>query len=235
MSIYHLHVPRTSGTYIKNNVLPHLITGGVEHFASNRSYIDTNLIKNSKFVIGHFGLMPLDYMNDPEVFCILRDPVERFISDFKYMVNITDRRGSVEEKLNHLLYENQSEMQSNVQSKFLSGKTNIAKFNIEPARYVHSARNTWFIEDYSKDINTIKRNIDRFNCYTMDNHEAFKIDFNNSLNKNFGFKTFKHSDKTNESKDVGISLTKEQIDRIYELNSLDMEVYEYVQKTQKRY
>ena len=59
--------------------------------------------------------------------------------------------------------------------------------------------------------------------------------FNNSLNKHFGFKTFKHSDKTNESKDVGISLTKEQIDRIYELNSLDMEVYEYVQKTQKRY
>ena len=234
MSMYHLHVPRTSGTYVKNNVLPHLITGGVEHFASNRSQIDLEQIKNSKFVIGHFGLMPIDYMTDVDVFCILRDPVERFISDFKYTSKITERNGTAEEKLNHLLYENQSDLQSNIQSKFLSGRINVDKFNLDPARYIHSSRNGWFIENYSKDINVIKRNIDKINCYTMDNHSRFKSDFNKSLNKNFGFTTFKHDDKANQSQDVGISLTKSQISRIEDLNRLDMEVYEYVRQTQKR-
>ena len=84
MSIYHLHIPRTLGIYIKNNVLPHLITGGVPHFVSNRTSINTENIKNSKFVGGHFGLMPLKYMNNPEVFCIVRDPIDRFISYFNY-------------------------------------------------------------------------------------------------------------------------------------------------------
>jgi hypothetical protein len=62
VSIYHLHIPRTSGIYIKNNVIPHLISNGVEHFISNRSRIDVEKIKQSKFVGGHFGLMPLDYI-----------------------------------------------------------------------------------------------------------------------------------------------------------------------------
>ena len=130
MSIYHLHIPRTSGIYVKQNVLPHLITNKVEHFVSNRTSIDKNKIKNSEFVGGHFGLMPLNYMQYPETFCIVRHPVERFISYFKYTTAGQIRLGiDYQEKLYDWLYGSQSEIQSNSQSKFLTGKMNIEKFN----------------------------------------------------------------------------------------------------------
>ena len=129
MSIYHLHIPRTSGIYVKQNVLPHLITNKVEHFVSNRTSIDKNKIKNSEFVGGHFGLMPLNYMQYPETFCIVRHPVERFISYFKYTSGFMKDKNQIYEKLENWLYGDQSKIQSNQQSKFLTGSINIEKFN----------------------------------------------------------------------------------------------------------
>ena len=41
-------------------------------------------------------------------------------------------------------------------------------------------------------------------------------------------------DKFNQSFDIGLNLTKQQLSRIEELNSIDMELYEYVQKIEKR-
>ena len=53
--------------------------------------------------------------------------------------------------------------------------------------------------------------------------------------KKFNFKTFKHKDKANSSVNLGIYIDKKYYDRILELNEIDMEVYNYVQKTKKRY
>ena len=71
MSIYHLHIPRTSGIYVKNNIIPHLITNNIKHFVSNRTIIDKNKISESYFVGGHFGLMPLNYMTTQKFFALL--------------------------------------------------------------------------------------------------------------------------------------------------------------------
>ena len=234
MSIYHLHIPRTAGIYLNNNVLPHLISGGVEHFASNRSIIDPEKIKSSRYVAGHFGLTPLELMENPVVFSVLRDPVERFISYFKYTTGSVKTKSEIYQKLDYWLYGEQSEIQSNMQSKFLTGYMNFDKFNQGVNMFQKAVYEGWYIENYSLDINTIKANIDLFNCYTLDNHEKFKEDYNNELNNQFGFTTFKYSDKANRSQDLGIEITKGQINRIQEMNSIDMEAYEYVQKTQKR-
>lgn len=234
MSIYHLHIPRTAGIYLNNNVLPHLISGGVEHFASNRSIIDSEKIKNSRYVAGHFGLTPIELMNNPVVFTVLRDPVERFISYFNYTTGIVKTKSEIYQKLDHWLYSDQSNIQSNLQSKFLTGYMNFNKFNENINMFQKAVFEGWFIENYSLDINTVKSNIDIFNCYTLDNHEKFKNDYNDILYKEFGFKTFKYADKANRSQNLGIEITKSQINRIKELNAIDMEAYEYVQKTQKR-
>lgn len=235
MSIYHLHIPRTSGIYIKNNVLPHLLSGGVEHFVSNRTEIKVDKLKKSKFVGGHFGLMPLDYMDNPSVFCLLRDPVERFISNFKYILKMTNSIIDPYEEFDIWLNGEQSTVQSNVQSKFLTGKMNLSKFNQRPTIFMNSLRNNWFIEDYALDIKVIKNNINFFNCYTMDNHNQFKKDLNEELYKQFNFITFKRDYKSNESPKLNINITKKQIDKIKELNYLDIEVYEYVRKIEKRH
>ena len=232
--IYHLHIPRTSGIYTKNNVLPHLILNGVEHFVSNRTKIDPNQIKKSQFVGGHFGLMPLDYMDNPEVFTIVRDPVERFISYFNYTTRLNMRGKLAEEKLEEWLYGDQSKIQSNAQSKFLTGKMNIEKFNNCPGQQ-DAVINQWFIEGYSLDLKDIKSNVDKFKAYTLEELDLFKLDMNRSLKNNFNFSTFKHSDKANSSYDVGINFTKSHIERIKDLNSIDLEVYEYVKNIKKEF
>ena len=235
MSIYHLHIPRTSGIYIKNNVLPHLITGGVPHFISNRTHIDPDKISNSKFVGGHFGLMPLDYMNSPEVFTIIRNPIDRFISYFKYTTGRIRMGEEAEEKKYQWLYGESSEVQANSQSKFLTGKINIDKFNNGINYLQENVKNHWFIENYSLNLDDILKNIDKFYCYSLDNQNIFLEDFNKALFKNFGFNTFKHQDKANCSPEIGVIFSKQDINRIIELNELDMQVYEYVQKSKKRY
>lgn len=234
MSIYYLHIPRTAGIYLNNNVLPHLISGGVEHFASNRSYIDKEKIKNSRYVAGHFGLTPIELMDNPIVFTTLRDPVERFISYFNYTTGLVKTKSEAHQKLDYWLYGDQSPIQSNMQSKFLTGYMNFDKFNEGVNMFQKAVYEGWYIENYSLDINTVKSNIDLFNCYTLDNHDAFKRDYNLILKKEFGFTTFKYADKANRSHDLGIQLTKSQLNRIQEMNKIDMEAYEYVQTTQKR-
>jgi hypothetical protein len=233
--IYHLHIPRTSGIYVKQNVLPHLISGGVPHFISNRTDIDINKIKTSKMVGGHFGLMPLKHMDNPDVFTVIRHPVDRFISYFNYTTGLVRMGEEAERKLQDWLYGDQAEIQANSQSKFLTGSTNILRFN-EGHKYIQDAvNNNWYLEDYSTDINKVLENVDRFYAYTLDNHNLFLEDLNKSLSKHFGFTTFKHRDRSNLSPDIGIKLTPEQINRVLELNQVDLGVYEYVQKSKKRY
>jgi hypothetical protein len=235
VSIYHLHIPRTSGIYIKNNVIPHLISNGVEHFISNRSRIDVEKIKQSKFVGGHFGLMPLDYMENPEIFTIVRDPVERFISYFKYTTGPKRAGKEAEEKLDRWLYGEECEMQSNLQSKFLTGKLNIEKFNQDILQFQNTVSSGWYLEEYKLDIKNVISSLEKMKAYTLEELDLFKIDLNKSLLKQFGFSTFKHSDKANFSYDIGIKFDKRHINRIEEINLLDMEVYEYVQKIKKEY
>lgn len=235
MSIYHLHIPRTSGVYIRNFVTPNLISKGVNHFASNRTDIDEEIIKSSLFVSGHFGLMPIDKMDNPDVFTLVRDPVERFISYFKYTTGIHRTYEENMDKLDSWLYGDQMPIQSNLQSKFLTGSININQFNLNHRERHSSVLNGWFIEGYSNSIDDIKKNIDKFYVYPMTKHEVFKEDFNKCLDKNFGFTIFKHNDKANESHEINIDFTKDRIERIAEINSLDMEVYDYVQSITKRY
>lgn len=235
MSIYHLHIPRTSGIYIKNNVLPHLISGGVSHFVSNRTQINPTTISNSEFVGGHFGLMPLDYMKNPEVFSILRHPVDRFISYFKYTTGRIRMGEEAERKKHSWLYGEECLMQSNSQSKFLTGKINIEKFNNGIGYLQENVKQHWFIENYTLNLDSVLSNVDKIYCYSLENQNIFLEDLNKSLYKHFGFNTFKYRDKANCSPEIGVTFSKKDIDRIVELNELDMQVYEYVQKSKKRY
>jgi hypothetical protein len=220
--------------YIKNNIVPDLISKKIPHFASNRTKIDIETISKSKLVIGHFGRMPLKYMDSPKVFCLLRDPVERYVSYFKYTTGYITNQKSAEENLEQWLYGEQSLVQGNLQSKFLTGSTNIEDFNKYIGYIDHYVNNLWHLEDYSLDIEKIKESMENINVYTMDNYDKFKFDFSQEIKKQFGFDAFKYTDRSNESPAVKVNINESHLKRIKELNQIDYEVYEYVQKTQKR-
>ena len=243
MSIYFLHIPRTSGIYVNHNVLPHLVSGGVKHFVSNRTHIDLKKIKNSEYVSGHFATTPIDIMNNPIVYSIVRDPVERYISYFKYTTGVIRTKKEIYAKLDSWLYGDKVDINSNMQSKFITGKIDIDKFNSDLQiknnqndnyRYL-AVSNGWYLKDYSLNIKDIKQNLSNIKIYSLKNNKCFKNDFNNELNKQFGFTTFKIDHKDNSSFNIGIDFTKKQIKKIEELNQVDMELYEYVQKIEKEY
>ena len=184
---------------------------------------------------GHFGTMPIQYMDNPDIFTVIRHPLDRFISYFNYTTGLVRMGEEAEKKLDDWLYGDQSKIQSNSQSKFLTGGTNIAKFN-EGHKYIqHAVNNNWYLEGWSVDLDTVLLNVDKYYAYSMDNHDIFLEDLNKALNKYFGFTTFKHRDKSNLSPNIGIQLNKAQINRVLELNQVDLGVYEYVQKSKKRY
>jgi hypothetical protein len=234
VSIYHLHIPRTSGVYIRNNIVPHLISKNIPHFASNRTKIDVEHIAKSKFVIGHFGRMPLEYMDFPKVFCLIRDPIERYISYFKYTTGSVTSEKAAKENLEQWLYGPQSAIQSNLQSKFLTGSTNVEEFNRHIGNSDAYIDNAWHLENYKLDIGNIQDLIKNINIYTLDNHEKFKNNFNEELQNQFGIKIFKYNDKANEAPRIKISIDKAHIKRIKELNEIDYEVYNYVKSNEKR-
>lgn len=243
MSIYFLHIPRTSGVYVNHNVLPYLISKNIEHFVSNRSHIDIQKIQNSQFVSGHFGRMPIEYMDNPTVYSIVRNPIERYISYFKYTTGVIRSKSEIYKKLDSWLYGEKSEINANMQSKFLTGKININNFNLDlnvknnqndNYRYL-AVNNGWYIENYNLNFSEIKKNIENINIYTLNNNNNFKKKFNDELNKQFGFQTFKLNNKDNSSFNIGIDFTKKQLNKIEELNQVDMELYEYVQKIEKEY
>lgn len=237
MSIYHLHIPRTAGIYIKNHVIPHLITSGVPHFVSNRTVIDVEKWRNSKFIGGHFGLAPLDYMDsETKTFTIIRNPVDRFISYFKYTTGLVRAGQEASDKLEKWLYGDQSSIQSNLQTKFLLGKTNINEFNKNFNYFQKNVDNAWYLEKFSGGVEKAISNLDNFYAYSLENLNLFKEDMNKALEKDFLFKPFKGvNDSANRSPEIGLSLTKKQIARIEELNEMDMILYEHVSKSKKRY
>ena len=237
MSIYHLHIPRTAGIYIKNHVLPHLITSGVPHFVSNRTVIDVEKWNSSKFIGGHFGLAPLDYMDsDTKTFTVIRNPVDRFISYFKYTTGLVRAGQEASDKLERWLYGDQSYTQSNLQTKFLLGKTNINEFNKNFNYFQKNVDNAWYLEEISGGVGKAISNLDKFYAYSLENLNLFKEDMNKALEKEFSFKPFKgFNDSANRSPEIGLSLTKKQIARIEELNEMDMILYEHVSKSKKRY
>ena len=73
------------------------------------------------------------------------------------------------------------------------------------------------------------------NTSVNDLKDLFLEDLNKSLNKHFGFTTFKNNYKANFSRNIDLKLSNKNFDRIIEMNKIDMEIYEYVQKSKKRY
>jgi hypothetical protein len=225
--IYHLHIPRTSGLYIKNFVVPQLHSKSIQHFCSNRSEINLGFIRGCKYISGHFGVMPISEIPNLSVFTLLRDPVERFISYFNSTTKVDMPKKDVMDKLNNWLYE--EDTQHNLQSKFLTGSTNILKFHEGYKESKNaSVDHGWWIEDFSLNINDIKKSLDKMNAYTMEDFDLFKKDFNESLYKEFKFKIFQNNYKVNSSTKNIMPITNDIIDRIKEVNSIDQQVYDYV-------
>lgn len=227
MQIYHLHIPRTGGVGIRDSIIPTLISNNKKVFASNRSVIDPFSFQNTDFISGHFSRTPIDYMKDPEIFTVVREPVSRWISYFKYTTGVHRTDNDIKEKLENWLYGEQSEIQSNMQSKMLTGVLDIEKFNSGANVFKYKVDNGWFVKDYNLDYEHIINTINSYRIYSFDKINNFIFDVASTFKKQFNVDV-KIPRKTNECRNIDLHLTKSQINKIKELNQIDTEIYEYV-------
>jgi hypothetical protein len=203
-SIYHLHIPRTGGVFIRNQLLEKYKE--LECFATHYEKLEQSNINKYFYVAGHFGTYPIQYMNNPVVFTVLRNPVDRFLSYYKYTKPFFKTN-----MLNEWLYnEDLSAIHSNTQIKFLTNKIDIDKYNNNLVNDI-TINNNWFIGQ-DLDLQKAKSFVDNNIVFVME-----------EIDDVFGISNGVRVNKSGKQPII----TPEQYDRIVELNSLDIELYDY--------
>jgi hypothetical protein len=218
-SIYHLHIPRTAGIFIRSNLLSEF--SDKVCFADHYLTILDNSFTDAYFVGGHWGRSPIDKMKNPLVFTILRDPIERFISYFNYTKSLFPEM-TKDDLLEYWLYdEKMSKAQSNLQFKFLSSNIDVEQYN-RSFDNKNRVEKTWFLEDGESLENTIDF-IDSIETFILDKENSIADQISNKLNIN----KFSANVRSNESMGNKEIFSK-HYDRIKELNEIDLEIYNYV-------
>jgi hypothetical protein len=84
-SINHIHIPRCSGIYIKTHIVNDLKIRKIPYFATNHGEVFPKTFVDKRFISGHFGLTALKYRDDLINIGLVRNPLDRFISNFIYL------------------------------------------------------------------------------------------------------------------------------------------------------
>ena len=215
-SIYHLHIPRTAGVFLRNHLLQEF--QGKESFATHYDPIDKNSLMEKYYVGGHFGTSPILHMENPLVFTVLRNPIDRFISYAKYTRSFFQK-----DSMDELIYGEHSQLHENTQTKFITNNIDIDRYNINLVN-PETIQNNWFIGQ--------KESFDSAK-YFIDNNVVVTLEDIHKLPEILGIEKFKNMSKVNETRSLS-GVTKEQYDKIVSMNELDLEVYQYA-KTKKNY
>lgn len=228
-----IHIPRTSGVYIRNHTIKHLKERDIPFIASNNIYIKEEDFLNKDFVFGHYGTTPelnKEWFN----ISILRNPVDRYVSNFLY-INEGTRKETFFKNFEPWLYDIETiQIQSNLQSKMLTCPLNLKEYN-EGFIKKRRARLGWCLNQENLNLKDVKKKIDSLDLFGfIEDHDNFINNYNKILNNKFKFTTFSNKEKLNANK-FSVDIPKNIKKKIEEINSLDMEIYEYARSTNQRY
>jgi hypothetical protein len=220
MSIYHLHIPRTSGGSLRKEVINNSKFKKI--LSGHYTKISPDDFKNYEFVSGHYGIGPARYSE--KTFTILRDPNELTYSYIKYLTFVPDNTFANEESLiRYLSDESLSNSVTNVISKFLTLEIDIEKYNSNIHDHITMANNSWFLkkEDFSESdtISSILKNnvkifyFDDKNLYEkISNYLNIDIDVSRVQNLNVSIDEDRH-------------LYEKYFEKINLLNNIDNNVF----------
>lgn len=225
-AIYHLHIPRTSGVLIRelfkeNNPSASIVAG-------HKDMLSISDMANANFISGHYGTSPIQYSS--LVFAIYREPVERTFSCLKYIWSKFYNQETFENFLDFFLNDKKLiESVSNQQSKFLTGNININKYNNDIKDLQKIVEHNWHIENYKSDIKSVIDYVNNSNIKIF-NYEDINVykKIVESFNLNIPVESFKNV--LNESLDIDKNRYVFYIDKIKEINSIDLELYDYIKK-----
>lgn len=243
--LYFLHIPKTGGMNIlakikgNSNLNPFI--------GSTDSTIEE--FNSSNFIIGHFGKTPITKNENISVACMVRNPIDRSVSNFIHsynnaIQNIQDNEiyktiEKIEDKLKYYLFEDDFYFEhNNIQTRFICNQSNNIVFE-KNINYEEWSKN-WCLQNTNTSFEFAKKQINSFDIVgTLDNFNYFNNQieqwFINNYNINFVKKTNAKILESNlnniyTTKYLKSLLTKKDMNAIINNNDLDFKIYNYVKE-----
>ena len=156
MSIYHLHIPRTSGVFIREEMIKKT---NKLMFVGHRHPIPENL-NDYEYLSGHFATNPVKFFDTN--FAIYREPVSLTFSYISYMRDNFYRHLSIDELIDYYIDNNKIQNFTNINSKFLTGKMDHFKYNKMITDLQTIAESCWYVTSECNDlqlfVETVQKN-----------------------------------------------------------------------------
>ena len=243
--LYHLHIPRTSGKGICDALWRTFHSQGLVEYSpytqeSDLMYEDEEM-SGLPFISGHFAKNPIvENVDGFEVFSIVRDPVEHYVSIAAYISESTDFEMS-NEFMDDFMYGNVTPFganelfsnSGNIQSKMLFCRIALVDKSFVSLRDgdVVNEKNMVFIESDMPSEGDIKDLIDSLNLFALPDR-GMAIDWLEArVLKSHGFSLHKSiHDITNCSKKNGFKPDISHIREIKRRSEIDAYLYELVRE-----
>lgn len=164
MSTYHLHIPRTSGGFVRNLLVDsgYFKNNVVGHYRT----ISENDFKNADLISGHYGINPISFVD--KTFAIVRKPNELTFSYIKYLSMVPGGEKFSEDSIKRYLgEENLRKSVTNVSSQFFSLKLNFKSYNENIHDHMNMANNSWYLDGKEFSADTAIDSILKNNIYTF--------------------------------------------------------------------
>ncbi len=205
--LYFLHIPKTAGKYISENVKKALDENNISYYISTH-YPNNNNFTTKAYTSMHAGTYPVDLIGDIDVATVVRHPVEARLSYFNFIYNralfsrkeYIDRESTLE-KLRYYLFEDPNFiLHNNYQSRFLCNPADERSF--DPFHFYKNHYEelmgpflkkgeafTWFVGNE----NTTKENalnaVNKFAIVnSLDRIDLFENNISKWFNQNYGIK-----------------------------------------------
>jgi len=204
--LYFLHIPKTAGRFVKENIALSLRENNIS------SYINTYFphgvdLKKQAYIAGHFGTYPIDTIQDIDVACIVRNPIDARISyfNFRYEPIFSQRKEYQDipdyvDKLRYYLFSDpNSEIHNNYQSRYICNPADYRIFNTyrfltqdrdelqKEGKFNNGKLFTWFVENEKTSLEFAKKQVESFDIVgTVDNMDSFMSKKRQWFKDNYG-------------------------------------------------
>jgi hypothetical protein len=252
--LYFLHIPKTAGMTVAANFGQFLIKNNIPKYPPSPSP-HPDISNDYAFIQGHLGKYPISRVDNLSVATLVRDPLDRAISNFLYIYNrvLANREEyinieKIEDKLRYYLFDDlQYVSHRNIQSKFICSEPESNKFKDIPTEIESDYNNRskqWYLKDIPITFDMVKQNIDSFEIVnTTNNIEVFidrLVSWFNTNYPNLEFKSLEFQIFTINSSSLQLDeinyttetlkelLVDEDISKFLDLNDIDFDLYSYV-------
>jgi hypothetical protein len=235
---YFCHIPKTSGSSIEAAVVDEYFN--TIKIAQSHKVPDLeneqavrNFLSNSDsyhFIKGHFGTLPVSYINNVKTYSIVREPFDRLISCFRFSQSPMRWRGSFENELKLFLTQNNPEFNS----IGFDGRANMqVAYLTQELKWNHKEPFSMYFEtpliSFEQVLLLIKKN--NITLSTQDNRDylldVLSSDLSVKYNKNI---ILNKQIKVNLNPLIisPLDIHPDIIEKSKEINQLDYQLYNYI-------